>query len=286
MILLVSPLVEGAARNEHEEWQVEGDAAELFQRYIVPLITSQWAEDLVERLAPEHGERVLDIACGTGVVAQRAAARMGGGIVVGLDLNPAMLAVAKRNGDEHQGTKVEWIEGSALDLPFPAKAFDVVACQLGLQFFPDRARAVSEMVRVTIPGGRIGLSVFTALEDTPVHLALVEALDRHFGPGASSTKRAEHSLSDGLEFRNLVEHAGLEDLLITRVVKTLRFPSAREYVRLQLSATPQARLIMTRTGDGACSLIDAVAQDVAAALGGRESLVSEQQCFVLLARRP
>jgi ubiquinone/menaquinone biosynthesis C-methylase UbiE len=272
--------------NEHEAWQVEGDAAELFQRYIVPLITSLWAEDLVERLAPAHGERALDVACGTGIVARTAADRMRGGAVVGLDLNPTMLAIARRDGDEHRGTKLDWIEGSALDLPFPAQAFDLVACQLGLQFFPDRARALSEMARVTVPGGRIGLSVFTALEETPVALALVDALDRHLGPAASSTKRAEHSLADEIELRNLVEHAGFGDIRIARVVKTLRFPSAREYVRVQLSATPQARLIMATSRDGVGRLIDAVAEDIAAALGARESLVSEQQCFVLLARKP
>jgi ubiquinone/menaquinone biosynthesis C-methylase UbiE len=85
----------GKAMAQHEQWQLEGPAAELYQRYLVPLITALWAADLVERSAPRPGERVLDVACGTGVVARLAAERMGTGRVVGLDLNPGMLAVAR-----------------------------------------------------------------------------------------------------------------------------------------------------------------------------------------------
>jgi 2-polyprenyl-3-methyl-5-hydroxy-6-metoxy-1,4-benzoquinol methylase len=96
-----------------EQWQLEGTAAELYQRYLVPLITSLWAADLVERSAPRPDERVLDVACGTGVVARLAAERMGTGRVVGLDLNSGMLAVA-RTAAQNGGPKVEWHEASVL----------------------------------------------------------------------------------------------------------------------------------------------------------------------------
>src|SRR5215213_7246492 len=109
----------------HEPWQLEGSAAELYERYLVPAITALWAADLVERAAPQPGERVLDIACGTGIVARMAANRMGVGQVVGLDLNPGMLAVA-RSGLAGHHPPIEWQEGSALDLPFPDGSFDVV----------------------------------------------------------------------------------------------------------------------------------------------------------------
>ncbi len=81
---------------EHEAWQLEGSAPELYERYLVPAITALWAADLVERAAPRPGERVLDVACGTGVVARLAAQRVGTGRVVGLDINSGMLAVAAR----------------------------------------------------------------------------------------------------------------------------------------------------------------------------------------------
>src|SRR3712207_3990859 len=151
----------------HEAWQLEGSAAELYERHLVPAITSLWAADLVERAAPQPGERVLDVACGTGIVARRAAERMGSGRVVGLDINPGMLAVA-RALPPGSGPAIEWHEGSVLDMPFPEGSFDVCLCQLGLQFFPDRAAALREMRRVLRTGGRLTLSVFSALEDTAV----------------------------------------------------------------------------------------------------------------------
>ena len=125
-----------------EAWQLEGSAAELYERHLVPAISSLWAADLVERAAPQAGERVLDVACGTGIVARLAAERMGLGHVVGLDLNAAMLAVA-RSLPYGPGPAIEWHEGSVLDMPFPDDLFDLCLCQLGLQFFPDRVAACS-----------------------------------------------------------------------------------------------------------------------------------------------
>ena len=130
---MISRLWEVAAvGNGH--WQLEGSAAELYQRYLVPAITTKWAEDLVGRARPRAEETALDVACGTGVVARLAA--KAGAKVTGLDLNPGMLAVARVVPSE--GAPIHWIEGSALDLPFPPESFDVILCQLGLQFFPDR----------------------------------------------------------------------------------------------------------------------------------------------------
>ena len=270
-----------------EQWQLEGTAAELYQRYLVPLITSLWAADLVERSAPRPGERVLDVACGTGVVARLAAERIGTGRVVGLDLNSGMLAVA-RTAAQNGGPKVEWHEASVHQMPFPDGTFDVILCQLGLQFFPDRARALAEMFRVLTPGGRLALSVFTAIERTPVAHALADALDRHLAPGASSIKRSEHTLSDGRLLENLVSAAGFKDVTVTSVTQMLRFPSPRDYVRLQLSATPQAGMVAGMDADQRDALIDAITSDLVLSLGGNATgveLVSPQECHVLLATR-
>src|SRR5215212_5921818 len=111
--------------NQHEPWQLEGTAAELYERYLVPAITALWAADLVRRAAPGSGERVLDVACGTGIVARLAAERMGAGHIVGLDLNAGMLAVA-RAVSTGSNPPIMWQEGSALELPFPDGSFDVV----------------------------------------------------------------------------------------------------------------------------------------------------------------
>ncbi len=231
--------------DQQEQWQLDGTAPELYQRYLVPAITAPWAADLVERAALRAGERVLDVACGTGVVARAAAERVGDtGRVAALDLNPGMLAVARAL--PQASTTIAWLEGSVLALPLPDAAFDVVLCQLGLQFFPDRPLALWEMYLVLIPGGRLALNVFGPLAHNPAPHALSDAVDRHLGPGASATKRTEHALADPGEVAGLLADAGFRGIAIATATKIIRFPSPADYVRLQLTATPLATL-MART---------------------------------------
>src|SRR4051794_16904673 len=130
--------------SDQEQWQLDGSAPELYQRYLVPAITAVWASDLGDQAALRPGERVLDVACGTGVVARIAAERVGStGRVAALDITPGMLAVA-RSLPSVPGAAIEWHEGSVLAVPFSDAAFDRVLCQLGLQFFPDQTAALRE----------------------------------------------------------------------------------------------------------------------------------------------
>ena len=215
--------------NDHERWQLTGNAAELYERYLVPAITGVWAADLVQRAALRTGERVLDVACGTGIVARLAAKRVGGqGVVVGLDLNTAMLAVARAL--PQSGATITWTEASVLAMPFPDATFTVVLCQLGLQFFPDRPQALREMRRVLVPGGRLLLSVFGPLAHNPAPQALADALEWHLGPHASAIKRAEHELDDPAALHDLVAGAGFAEVSIETTTQPIRFPSPREYV--------------------------------------------------------
>ncbi len=192
-----------------------------------------------------------------------------------------MLAVA-RTVAQNTGPKVEWHEGSVLRMPFPDTAFDVVLCQLGLQFFPDRALALTEMFRVLTPGGRLALNVFSAIERTPVARALADALDRHLAPDASSIKRSEHALSDGRLLANLVSAAGFSHVIVTSVTKMIRFPSPRDYVRLQLSATPQAGMVAGMDPSRRDTLIDMITADLVRSLeeNAEGELVSSQECHV------
>jgi ubiquinone/menaquinone biosynthesis C-methylase UbiE len=270
-----------------QEWQLEGSAPELYERYLVPAITSLWAADLVRRAAPQLGERVLDVACGTGVVARLAARAMGKGRVIGLDINAGMLAVARSRPVDSLAPSIEWLKASALDMPLADRSFDLILCQLGLQFFPDRTRALQEIRRLLVPDGRVALSVFTAIEHTPVANALAQVLDRHLGTGASTVKRSEHSLCDASELHRLVAGAGFRDIGIQPVTQIIKFPSAREYVRLQLAATPQASLLKTVESAQRDTLIDAITADLSASLGisgGALGLTSPQEAHVLLAR--
>ena len=229
---------------DHHHWQLDGSSPELYQRYLVPAITTKWAEDLVDRARPRADESVLDIACGTGVVTRLANKRMARGRVVGLDLNKGMLAVARTLPND--GTPIEWIEGSALDLPFPADSFDLVLCQLGLQFFPDQGLALREMRRVLSPSGRAALSVYSPIERTPGANAFVLALDRVLGPDASKIKRGEHSFGAPEELQELLIAAGFAKIEVQTVVQKIAFPSVLDYVRFQLLATPMLALLSNR----------------------------------------
>jgi ubiquinone/menaquinone biosynthesis C-methylase UbiE len=264
----------------HEHWQMDASAPELYERYLVPAITSVWANDLLDRVAPRRGESLLDIACGTGVVARLAAQRGHSGRLVGIDLNPAMLAVARA-----KSATVEWVQGSALDLPFEAGVFDVVLCQLGLQFFPDRPLALKEMARVLRSGGRAGFSVYSAIERTPASHAFVQALDKHLGAESSLTKRSEHLTCHATEVGTWAKEAGFDVVDVTTVTKQITFPSMLDYVRFQLTATPMAALLNEKDPAECERLIRSIATNAASRLdrsmlaGGR--LTFPQESFVL-----
>ena len=131
------------------QWQVAGSAPEIYERELVPAVFGVWAPILVELAQPRSGEHVVDVACGTGIVARTAATSVGpAGSVVGIDLNPGMLGVARSLSSNGS---LQWQEASADKLPFPDGYFNVVCCQLGLQFFPDRAQPCAKCVELSVP---------------------------------------------------------------------------------------------------------------------------------------
>ena len=243
-------------------WQLEGSAAELYQRYLVPGITSKWAADLVHRAQLLAHEKVLDVACGTGIVARLAAKKVASGRVTGLDLNAGMLAVAR--GVLTEGAPIDWMEGSALDLPFPSGHFDAVLCQLGLQFFPDQPKALRQMRRVVREPGRVALNVYSPIERTPGANAFVHALDEVLGPQASRIKRGEHSFTNPLQLENLLRDAGFNTVEVQTVAQTIAFPSVLDYVRFQLLATPMTVLLKEKTEPERRTIISSVASRTAA----------------------
>ena len=205
----------------------------------MPTIFGPWATDLVSLAAPQPGERILDVACGTGAVA-RVAARMIGadGTVTGLDLNPGMLNIAR--GHDLQGT-VQWREGSAQAMPFPDEVFTLVLCQQGMQYFPDRAAALREMQRVLASDGRLVLSVWRAVERTPGFLVLGQALARHISPEAGVLP--PFALGDAAGLAAEVTAAGFGDVATQTASRLLCYASSEEFVRTYLISTPLADLL-------------------------------------------
>jgi SAM-dependent methyltransferase len=159
------------------------------------------------------------------------------GRVAGIDINAAMLGVA-RSLPAGAGAGIGWVQGSVLSLPVADASHDVVLCQVGLQFVPDRSAALAQMRRVLVPGGRLGVSVHGPIEHNPAAFALAQALDRHLGPDAPVIKRAGHALADAALLRTLAGEAGFQRIKIVTETRTVRFACVFDYVRIQLMATP------------------------------------------------
>jgi ubiquinone/menaquinone biosynthesis C-methylase UbiE len=211
-----------------------GTAPENYQRYFVPAIGGPFAADLIEAAALSPGERVLDVACGTGVVARLAAERVGpGGTVAGLDVNPAMLSVAR--SIPSSGAVIQWFETSAEAMPSPDGAFDVVLCQLGLQFVADKNAALREMLRVLVPGGRVLVSM---PPPNAFFGVLDEALARHVGGEAAGFVRMVFSLSAPATIERVFRDAGFRDVTVRTYSKPLRLPVARDFLWQYVRCTP------------------------------------------------
>ena len=217
---------------------------------------------LLAMAALQPGERVLDVACGTGIVVREVLPVVGStGRVAGVDFSPAMLAVARTRVPG--GAPVEWYEASAEALPFPDAAFDLVLCQQGLQFFPEKPGAIREFRRVLAPGGRVALSVWRTLEHNPVHEAMNEVVVRHLG---TPTIAASFS-GNAPELEALLSGSGFEDVAIEPVSMTLRFPSADRFVRLSVLAGAAVTPVLAELDEAErATLVEAMQQDVGAKL--------------------
>jgi len=225
-----------------ETFQIGVDQAEIYEASFVPAIFAQWAAPLLDAAAVRPGQAVLDVACGTGILARTAAERVGPtGRVVGVDTSDGMLAVARR-----VAPGIEWRAGDAHDLPFPDATFDVVACQSALMFFADATRALGEMGRVCRPSGAVAIQVYAGLDAQPAYAPWVEMVARHAGPEAISLLSTYWVHGDLTALRDRFERAGLTVTNVQTVQGIARFESVEAMVRTEVEATP---LIERISGD-------------------------------------
>ena len=264
----------------NSQWQLEGDAAELYERYVVRHILGPWVPRLLDVADLRPGERVLDVACGTGAVARVAAERVGAsGAVSGLDLNAGMIAVA-RSLPAPAGAAITWIERNAADTGLAPGGFDVVVCQQGLQFFPDKIAALSELHRVLVPGGRLAISVWRT---TGVYNSAVgKALCQHVGVDVASRFCASREVPTGAELVRLAIAARFNDVKLHVQQMTARLPPPEEFVLGHLAATPVASTLRALDGPARAALGRAVAQQLAAYREG-DGLAFPEEAHVLSA---
>jgi SAM-dependent methyltransferase len=195
--------------------------AEVYDELFVPALFAQWGPRIAEAATIGPGQSVLDVGCGTGVLACAAAERAGpGGRIVGLDPNEQMLAVAQR-----KSTSVTWQLGRAESLPFDDASFDAVVSQFALMFFESKPVAVAEMLRVLRPRGRLVIAVWDALERAPGYLALTGQLRELFGAKVADAMHAPFALGDRHELQRLLCGAGAAGVEVKTVPGTVSFAS-------------------------------------------------------------
>jgi len=261
-----------------EGWQLESDSADAYERYLAPAFRP-WAEDLIRLAAVTEGERILDVACGTGIVARQVASRVGeAGRVVGLDVNGDMLSVARAASADSR-PPIEWRQGNALDLPFQPGDFDAVFCEQAIAFFSEPVTALGEMRRVLAAGGRAVVSVCRPIRYSPAYVAMADVLAGHVGADAALMMRSPFSPWAVDEFRHLFVAAGFAGVHVTIAVGALRYPSAAEFLRREAASSPLAQPIAALPARARDELI----RELSAALADRvddEGVVCGVESFV------
>ena len=244
--------------------QPSTNPAEVYEEFLVPGIHARWTPVFLDYAKPQAGERVLDVACGTGIVARRVAPLVGtDGAVVGVDVNPDMLTVA-RSLPEPAGAPIDWREGNA-SVSLPDGEFDLVTCQQGLQFFPNRAAALREMQRVLASDGRAVVSVFRGLDHHPLYEALIEAEARYLGTSVEAVA-TPFSLGRADELRTLFDEAGFQQVEIASESHPVQFPSPERFVTLTLLAAASIIPETEMDAEARAEMVQTISRDVDATL--------------------
>jgi SAM-dependent methyltransferase len=224
---------------EPERWQVSTDAAEIYESCFVPAIFGAWVSLVADAAGIRMGNKVLDVGCGTGALAREALRRVGQeGHVVGLDLNEGMLQVAARTEP-----KIEWRRGDAVSLPFEDATFDAVISQFALMYFPDRVASLSEMWRTLAPGGRLAIAAWAPIHHARGYQIVVDILSRQCGREAANVLAAPFVIGDRAELAKLFVDSGISGAKVTLHAGSIRFPSVKEFIRIEVKGSPLADLL-------------------------------------------
>lgn len=264
-------------------FQLKQGGPEVYELFWVAAQMGPAAEELVSTAGVGAGHRVLDVACGTGVVARIAAALSGAPAnVTGTDLNAGMLEAADRFAATGGVPGIEWIECDAASMPLLDGAFDVVLCQQGLQFMPDKPGAMAEMVRVLKPGGTIALSVWKTR--SALGEAFATVLDRKYGAGTTAPWEIVYSLGDRDRLHELATDVGLKDAHVALDVKFARFPDTAAFVTGALAGSPLAGALADLPEEEHQNVVRDIVGELAE-FHDDDGLAVPSQCLTLIARK-
>jgi SAM-dependent methyltransferase len=261
--------------------QTQIDAASAYEGMFVPALFGQWATKVADAAQIQPGQRVLDVACGTGILAREATLRTGAnGHVAGIDPSPGMIAVAKQ-----LAPAVEWREGVAESLPFPDQSFDAVVSQFGLMFFKDRRQALREMLRVLASGGRLAVAVWDSLDNIPAFSSEVALLEQTAGQPAADALRAPFVLGNRQELATLFAEAGVALTEITTHQGLAHFPSIRTLVEADLRGwLPVMGVVLTE--DQISSILQKAEQALSAYATADGGVTFPVSAHLVTARKP
>ena len=256
-------------------------AARAYEDLFVKGLFQEWTSRVMDAAQIRSGHRVLDVACGTGVLARDAAMRVQPtGFVAGLDPIPGMLALA-----EQITPTVDWWEGVAESLPFPDQSFDTVVSQFGLMFFSDRRQAISEMLRVLKPQGQLAVAVWDSIDRIPAYLIEVDLLERVAGKRAADALRAPFVLGDREKLATLFENAGTPSVEIRTQHGTARFPSIRIMVEADLRGwLPVMDVILTE--EQIQNILEEAEEDLRPYLNSDGSVEFKTSAHIISVKKP
>jgi ubiquinone/menaquinone biosynthesis C-methylase UbiE len=208
----------------------ELEAGRGYEGLFVRAVFAPWAPHVIEGAGVVEGSHILDIACGSGVLARHALSKAGdAGRVAGVDPAPGMIAAAR---EIEPG--IEWVLGNAEDLEFDGAVFDRVVSQFGMMFFTDRDAAASEMFRVLKPGGRLAVAVWNSVENNGAYGDIISVLDEEVSVVAGDALRLPYSLGDAEEVIGVFDRAGFSDISVETKTEQATFPSSRTMVEAEL----------------------------------------------------
>ncbi len=240
--------------------------AQSYQDNVVPAILGPMGARLVEAAELRPGQRVLDVACGTGAVTRVAARAVGEkGRVTGMDLGAHMLSVATTVPHDN-GAKIRWTQGDATALPFADDLFDIVLCAQGYMFFPDRVQALREAFRVAVPGGRVALAVWATPDNNPYFSAMYAGLLPHISEETAAVMKVPFALADPSDLQSLFIEAGVSQVRVETVAASLRLPSLKQFIPCHMAAMSVAPELAKLDSD----VVDALIRGMQSALSSYE----------------
>ncbi|MGI8498927.1 MAG: class I SAM-dependent methyltransferase [Gemmatimonadaceae bacterium] len=264
--------------------QFDGSIPEYYDRHLGPLLFDPFARDLAGRLRLPPAARVLEVACGTGILTRRVRLELPpGSVLIATDLNAPMLDFARNRAAIGKG--VEWKQADAMELPFEDEEFDAVLCQFGVMFFTDQPKAMLQVLRCLKPGGRFLFNTWGPLKANPLAETAHDIVTQHFPENPPDFYRVPYGLHDTHRLRRLLVNAGFEDIDMEIVLKKARATSALHAAEGLIRGNPIIHAIRERDAAMEQPIVEALAALLSERFGDDPMRVT-MEARVIGARRP